>query len=604
MLATLKQKMEEFDINKVIAEFLTSTAGEILSSGKDAIEGTIEKVQLKLKTVYTDYLKRVYERYGKSKSFFIRDEPVNLYEFYIPLGLECNKIKIKSANLKGVLNVNHCCIISGTGGAGKSIILKHLFIDCLKLKKQVPIFIELRDLNSKELNLEELIKITTKNFGLKISEKHFETALEKGHFILFLDGLDEVVKSKKDFLLKEINELTIKYPKTSVLLTTRPDIKLTELDIFSTFKTLPLSLEKSISLVKKLPADEELKSKFIEDLKNGLYIKHQSFLSNPLLLSIMMLTYGYSSDIPSKSSVFYNQAFDALFQRHDSFKGAYKRKRETNLDIQEFSKVFSTFCILTYEQRLFKFSKKEVIDYLHQCKKITSIDFNPEDYLTDLLQAVSLLIEDGMSLYFTHRSFQEYFSAKFIVESEKELKLKLFEKYQKYANSDKVFQLAREMDRDFIDFEVVKPFLEYLFDEISLKKNVGITNYIKFIKLNWERFEFKNGQLYGIVKDQKINEMFYFILYSVCPELLEKEIDNNDKSDYVVRKKKETEGTDEIVVFETSKLKTTDTFTKELFKNGVLFSKTPLKILVKTNKSIAERKETVEKSLTELLFEK
>ena len=98
--------------------------------------------------------------------------------------------------------------------------------------------------------------------------------------------------------------------------------------------------------------------------------------------------------------------------------------------------------------------------------------------------------------------------------------------------------------------------------------------------------------------------MFYFILYSVCPELLEKEIDNNDKSNYVVQKKKETEETDEIIAFETSKLKTSDTFTKELFGNGVLFSKTPLKILTKTNKNIAERKETVEKSLTELLFEK
>ncbi|MEZ4787978.1 MAG: hypothetical protein R2790_08895 [Flavobacterium haoranii] len=59
--------------------------------------------------------------------------------------------------------------------------------------------------------------------------------------------------------MREINDLTIKYPKVSILLTTRPDVKISELDIFTTFKTTPLSLEKSIELVKKLPAKESLK---------------------------------------------------------------------------------------------------------------------------------------------------------------------------------------------------------------------------------------------------------------------------------------------------------------------------------------------------------
>lgn len=595
--------MDEFDINKVVAEFISNTANDIFTSSKEAIFDTTEKIKINLKTVYSEYLNKIYNRYGKSKSFFIRDEPLDLYSFYVPIGIECNKINIKSANLKAILNVNKCSIISGTGGAGKSILLKHLFLDCLRLKNSIPIFIELRDLNSEKINLIELLKITTENFGLNISSKHFELSLKKGHFMLFLDGLDEVDKNKKDILLKEINELTIKYTKTNILLTTRPDVKLSELDIFSTFKTTPLTLEKSIELIVKLPADEILKEKFIKDLKKDLFDRHQSFLSNPLLLSIMMLTYGFSADIPNKSSIFYNQAFDALFQRHDSFKGAYKRKRETNLDIQEFSKIFSTFCILTYENRLFKFTKNEVIEYLEQAKKITSIDFNSENFLTDLLQSVSLLIEDGVSIYFTHRSFQEFFAAKFIVESNKEIKLNLLKKYQKYANSDSIFELTREMDKDFFDFEVIQPFLSNLFEKISLKKSITITNYLKYLKLVWEVFEFKNGSLYGTIKEQKINQMIYFILYDLCKEEVNKEL-MGDRSQFIISSKKQTEKNDKKIIFITKELKTSDLFTNELYNNGMYFSKEPLKMLLNTNKQILERKKNVEKSLTELLLNK
>lgn len=595
--------MEEFDINKVISEFLSSQIDNIFNLGKDFIKGTNDTIQLSLKTVYKDYLTRSYQRYGKSKSFFIREDPVNLYDFYVPMGLVCNKIEIPSSNIKTVLDVNRCCIISGTGGAGKSIMLKHLFVDSLKLKKQIPIFVELRDLNSNDQTIEELIKETSSNFGLEIEDKFFSKALEKGHFILFLDGLDEVTKTKKEVILDEINKLTIKYPKLSVILSTRPDIKLSELDIFTSFKTLPLTKEQSVELIKKLPtADEDLRLKFISDLNNGLFEKHESFLSNPLLLSMMMLTYGFSADIPNKSSIFYDQAFQALFQRHDSFKGSYKRKRETNLDIRQFGKVFSAFCILSYEQRKFKFTKKEVESYLLQAQKITNIDFDIECYYLDLLQAVSLLIEDGMSIYFTHRSFQEYFATIFIVESNTERKIKLFNKYQKYASSDDVFELAREIDENFIDFEVVQPFIKNFFESINLKKNIGITNYLNYIKLVWERFEFKNGNLYGIVKDVKTKEMMYFIFYNVCKNVLTKELSDIDKSTLVREYKNKSLSKNKEFVFETKKMKTTDIIVKEIYKNGVLFSKSPLKVLQKANKDITDKKNNLEESLTDLLL--
>ena len=57
--------MEEFDINKVAAEFLSSQIGEIGETGKFFLKESVANIKLSLKIVYTNYLKRVYERYGK-----------------------------------------------------------------------------------------------------------------------------------------------------------------------------------------------------------------------------------------------------------------------------------------------------------------------------------------------------------------------------------------------------------------------------------------------------------------------------------------------------------------------------------------------------------
>ncbi|MBL4585600.1 MAG: hypothetical protein JKX84_00875, partial [Flavobacteriales bacterium] len=189
---------------------------------------------------------------------------------------------------------------------------------------------------------------------------------------------------------------------------------LAEFESFGLFETLPLDLDKSVTLVSKLPAEATVKKSFIKELKDGLFLKHETFLANPLLLSIMLLTYKYSADIPDKLSIFYNQACEALFQKHDALKGAFKRARETDLDIISFERVISAFSLLTYAESKITFSSIEALEYLEKSKSISGIEFSASCFLKDLLQAVCLMGEDGLFITYTHRSFQEYFVAKFI----------------------------------------------------------------------------------------------------------------------------------------------------------------------------------------------
>ena len=419
----------EFDVNKIASNFLESQIKDFFKAGGDLIKKGNDELSLTFKTKYKKYLVAITDRFCKTKSFFIRDETVPLKDFYVPLGVKSKNKTMKSVSLDQLVKNGKYIAITGYGGSGKSILLKSLLLNCIESGYKIPIYLELRDLINEPRNLIEFIKITLKNFKLDIEEEYIEKSLNRGHYIIFLDGLDEVSSEVRDSLTKEINNFTKTYNECNIIITTRPDDRISQLEVFKVFTVLELNLEKSIALIEKLPADHELKHKFITDLKNGLFEKHKSFLSNPLLLSIMLLTYGYSADIPNKLSIFYNQAYEALFQRHDALKGAYKRSRETELDIQEFEKILCSFCIQSYDKRKAKFSRMEALELIDKAKKLTATDFRSYSFLTDLLQAVCILVEDGMFLTFAHRSFQEYFAARFIIRCPNETKGKLLFKY-------------------------------------------------------------------------------------------------------------------------------------------------------------------------------
>jgi hypothetical protein len=282
--------------------------------------------------------------------------------------------------------------------------------------------------------------------------------------------------------MKNISRLSKRYKKCPIFISSRPDDVVQGIDDFSVFRILPLDLESASNLIKKLSFDSGIKSKFIQDLSSGLFDKHESFLSNPLLLSIMLLTYGENAEIPSKLSIFYNQAYEALFQRHDAKKAGYRRERKTSLDIQDFSRVFSLFSLQTYEKRVFKMSRIECLRLIEKSRKSLGEDFKPEDYLSDLLTAACLMIEDGLEIAYSHRSFQEYFVALHISTADPDTQEILINRYWKNMNSDNVIHLLSEINPDLVERVLIVPKLEKLFKEIGVKRFVGITHSAKYIK--------------------------------------------------------------------------------------------------------------------------
>jgi len=183
---------------------------------------------------------------------------------------------------------------------------------------------------------------------------------------------------------------------------------------FSVLKTRPMKIGQIIEVIGKVDYDKEVRDKLISELKSGLYERHKSFLSNPLLATIMLLTYDQTADIPNKVTLFYKQAFETLYQRHDAAKGVYKRGHHAGLPLDEFESIFSAFCYRTYINSKYEFSESELLRFFREAIKFCGIESNTEFVVKDSIESVCLIQPDGLVYIFSHRSFQEYFTAVFL----------------------------------------------------------------------------------------------------------------------------------------------------------------------------------------------
>jgi len=251
-------------------------------------------------------------------------------------------------------------------------------------------------------------------FGFKVEQEYFEYSLETGCYLILFDGYDEVKNSLSSKVAQEIIDFSNKYSDNYMVLSSRPLEEFVGWSDFSEYSSMRLNKEQALSLISKLDYDNELKDKFYKELDEVLFEKYQSFASNPLLLTIMLMTFEGRISIPDSKTDFYEQAFSALFHRHDARKkGGYKREILSGLSYEDFKKVFSYFCFRSFFKNQYEFTEPTALENIARAKEKTYSygDFNEIDYLNDMVKAVCVLVHEGLNFRFSHRSFQEYFAA-------------------------------------------------------------------------------------------------------------------------------------------------------------------------------------------------
>ncbi|MDC4293702.1 NACHT domain-containing protein, partial [Acinetobacter baumannii] len=396
----------------LISEVIKQFTLPIYNGLKKITKETHNRIQVTFDLCFSEYLERNYERYSKTKTLLYRDSPVNIKDFYVRTDLIINSKTVDEKKFINEIKKNKRLIILGSAGCGKSTFCKSIFIELIEQPVGIfPIFIELRHLNnSSDKSIYNFIMNSMVAISSSFKKEQLDYALKLGKVLVILDGFDEVNSEDRENIEKEILYLSNNYHGVKILLSSRFDNRFSSWEEFYQYKVLELDKDKALSLINKLDYDEQVKQPFLGELDKTLYQSHESFASNPLLLTMMLLTYEQIAEIPSKIHLFYEQAFLTLFNKHDSLKSMYKRKSFSQLPLDEFKRCLEAFCILSYCDRLYSFEENEINKYLINSIVVSGVNTKSHDFLNDLLDSVCILQRDGLGFTFTHRSFQEYFT--------------------------------------------------------------------------------------------------------------------------------------------------------------------------------------------------
>jgi hypothetical protein len=352
-----------------------------------------------------------------------------LKDFYLPLhitkyGNKPNRYtddskRISTENVSKLFSKTNYITIIGNAGSGKSTIVKYLFLDSVSRNFKIPIKIELRYLNDYKNSIADYIFDEIFLFHkLGFSKEIINRLLNSGAFIFFFDGYDEINSAKKEQITKDLDQFVNRYPSNHFLITSRPYTNIDTLPLFSNFIVCDLLNSEIPAFVKKqiINSESELAEKMIKTIAQIENSSYKKFLSNPLLLSMFILTYQSYSEIPQKKSDFYKQVFDTLYSVHDSVsKLSFVREKQSGLSKEGFEDLLKLFSFISYFEEKFLYQPEYLENKLTFIKnKKKSLSFDNQKVIEDLQVAIGILNKDGLEYTFPHRSLQEFFAANYI----------------------------------------------------------------------------------------------------------------------------------------------------------------------------------------------
>ncbi|MBD2395469.1 NACHT domain-containing NTPase [Cyanobacterium aponinum FACHB-4101] len=372
------------------------------------------------------------------------------------------KVVEKISGLDAVKKYNQL-IILGKPGSGKTTFLKYITIQSISenfLNDFIPVFISLKDFAELENNLnlcQYITQLFTSNLCIKDSD--INSLLALGKLLILLDGLDEIKEQNTKKVIKEIQYLFDKFPNNRFIITCRIAAKEYIFENFTEVEIADFDQKQIESFVTNWfrAKNLQLTKEFLKQLKINQPI--QELASNPLLLTLLCLEFEESGDFPNERGELYKRAIDTLLRKWDSKRGIQRDIVYKQLSVQRKEILLTEIAFKTFKEEnyLLKQSNLEklITDYIQNLPDaqtdLETLRTDSQAVLKSIEAQHGLLVEQAKNIYsFSHLTFHEYFTAKYIVdhantENIEDLVLKELVWHIFFKNWREVFLLTSEM---------------------------------------------------------------------------------------------------------------------------------------------------------------
>ena len=421
-----------------------------------------------------DYLQYIHKQCYQINTIFNPNIKISLDEIYELIEmrqLSSSVHNVKSSmppyiNVNDYLNgyIDNNIIITDSAGMGKTTFTKYLVLALIKKERvtKFPLFIELRKMKNNQTIKEYCVEQINSVSSNKISEDTFNHMFSLNIFLFILDGFDEIDISNKPFLSTEIDRFSNNYFNNTIVLTTRKQENIPNVEQKTIYEFKPLKKRNIINILTKL--DKVYNNKIGEEL-----IRHTNFNSldfslfeTPLMVNLLYIYYSYTHSVDNNITNFYNELFNALYKGHDSTKDGFERIKKSNLGILDFKKLFCAFSFISvYNNNIFYESEEKILYAIRLSSKISGVELTrEEDFLVDILINIPLIVKEGIEYKFIHKTIAEYFSAEYI--NLPEHTSKIFAKIKslkKESQFKKSFEFLYEINYNLFLKEIGIPFL-------------------------------------------------------------------------------------------------------------------------------------------------
>jgi len=324
-------------------------------------------------------------------------------------------------------------MILGKPGAGKTTFMQQLAVLCNEGEFQpqrVPIFVTLKEYAEAEgqPKLQTYIQNQWETCGIKETDV-LEAILETGQALILLDGLDEVKESDHDRVLKDIKTFTQiqKFRGCQCVMTCRVDALEYMFDSFTYVEIADFDKDQIADFANKwftLRQDPRKAKIFIDKLNHKDNEPLRKLAVTPILLTLLCLVFEEESEFPKNRSDFYQQEVDWLLKKWDNRRGIKRDLVYKRLSLARKKEMLSQFAFETFERGDYLFKKatveQHIVRYIRSLPGASEdediLHLDEEAVLKSITAQHGLLIGRARGFYsFSHLTFQEYFTAQYIV---------------------------------------------------------------------------------------------------------------------------------------------------------------------------------------------
>lgn len=385
---------------------------------------------------------------GIVKTIWSGGKDIFIDEFYYPSRIEHNEEAQTIDHINQLPSGN--IVIQGIVGQGKSIFMRHLACSSLNNidRIYIPVFIELQKIGE-DYTINQAIKDNLEFLGLTVNAATIKHLSSKEMLVILLDGFDEISENYVKKAIHEIEQLQRRYPKTKIIISSRPISGIQRLAGFDVCDLTPLTSDDYLPFLNKLNLDAVKTHNITEAITSSSH-SIKELISTPLMLTLVVWVYESEQEIPATLKQFFEKLFHVVFTRHDSLKAGFKREHFSGLSESKLQILFEAFCFMvvqngfgrSLERSLFQDAFEQAMEYSEGC------ECDVDNFRKDIVKVACLMLEEGLDLTtFLHKSILDYFAAAFIMHNDDELAEEFYtEAFQNYSTWMHTLRFLQDAD--------------------------------------------------------------------------------------------------------------------------------------------------------------